>query len=92
MCACSVTQSFPTLCDHWTAAHQPPLSMGFSRQEYWHELPSPPPGDPPNPGIKLVSPELQVDSLPLGHWGSLEIALFSFKKGCYKSYQALAGM
>ena len=35
----------------WTIAHQAPLSMGFSRQEYWNGLPSPPPGDLPDPGI-----------------------------------------
>ena len=39
----------------WTVAHQAPLSMGFSRQEYWSGLPFPSPGDLPNPGIKLVS-------------------------------------
>ena len=39
-----------------TLAHQAPLSMGFSRQEYWSRLPFSPPGDPPNPGIKLESP------------------------------------
>ena len=38
----------------WTVAHQSPLSMGFSRQEYWSGLPFPPPGDLPNPGIELV--------------------------------------
>ena len=38
----------------WTAAHQAPLSMGFSRQEYWSGLPCPP-GDLPNPGIEPVS-------------------------------------
>ena len=38
-----------------TVAHQAPLSMGFSRQEYWSELPFPPPGDLPDPGIKTVS-------------------------------------
>ena len=38
--------------------------MEFSRQEYWSGLPSPPPGDPPNPGIKPRSPTLQADSLP----------------------------
>ena len=37
---------------------------GFSRQEYWSGLPCPPPGDLPNPGIKLRSPALQADSLP----------------------------
>ena len=39
----------------WTVAHQAPLSMGFSRQEHWSRLPSPPPRDLPNPGIELVS-------------------------------------
>ena len=54
----------------WTEAHQTPLSMGFSRQEYWSRLPCPPPGDLPNPGIKpasILSPALQADSLPLSH-------------------------
>ena len=42
------------LCERqWTAAHQIPLSMRFSRQEYWSWLPSPPPGDLPDPGITL---------------------------------------
>ena len=39
----------------WTVAHQAPLSMGFSRQEYWSGLPCPPPGDLPNTGIKPTS-------------------------------------
>jgi len=39
----------------WTAARQAPLSMGFSRQEYWSGWPCPPLGDLPNPGIKLTS-------------------------------------
>ena len=39
----------------WTVARQAPLSMGFSRQEYWSGLPCPPPGDLPHPGTKLVS-------------------------------------
>ena len=45
----------------WTVAHQAPLSMGFSRQEYCSGLPCPPPGDLPDPGIKpksLTSPAL----------------------------------
>ncbi|CAI9171400.1 unnamed protein product [Rangifer tarandus platyrhynchus] len=50
----------------WTVAHQFPLSMGFSRQEYWHGLLCLPPGDLPNPGIKPRSPTLQADSLPSG--------------------------
>ena len=39
----------------WTVVHQAPLSMGFSKQEYWSGLPCPPPGDLPDPGIKLAS-------------------------------------
>ena len=45
----------------WTVARQAPLSMGFSRQEYWSGLPCPPPGHLPNPGIQpasLMSPAL----------------------------------
>ena len=42
----------------WTVAHLVPLPMGFNRQEYWSGLLFPTPGDPPNPGIKLVSPAL----------------------------------
>ena len=45
----------------WTVACQAPLSMGFSRQEYWSGLPGPPPGDLPDPGIEpsfLMSPAL----------------------------------
>ena len=45
----------------WTVAHQASLSMGFSRQEYWSELPCHPPGDFPNPGIQptsIMSPAL----------------------------------
>ena len=41
-----------------TVAHQAPLSMGFSRQEYWSMLPFPPPGHLPDPGIKLTSSAL----------------------------------
>ena len=48
----------------WTVAHQAPLSMEFSRQEYWSGLPCPPPGDLPNPRIEPKSPSLQADSLP----------------------------
>ena len=51
----------------WTVARQAPLSMEFSRQEYWSGLSSSPPGDRPNPGIEHISPGLQVDSLPLSH-------------------------
>ena len=42
----------------WTVAQQAPLSMGFSRQEYWSGLPCPPPGDLPVPGIEPRSPRI----------------------------------
>ena len=48
----------------WTISYQAPLSMEFSRQEYWSGLPFPPPGDLPDPGIKPKSPTLQADALP----------------------------
>ena len=48
---------------YWTIAHQAPLSMGFSRQEYCSGLPFPSPGDLPNPRIKPRSPALQADAL-----------------------------
>ena len=48
----------------WTVSRQVPLSMEFSRQEYWSGLPFPSPGDLPDPGIEPGSPALQADSLP----------------------------
>ena len=59
-----VTQWCPTLETPWTVARKVPLSMGFSRQEYWSGLPFPCPGDLPDPGIEPMSPALQTDSLP----------------------------
>ena len=60
-----VTQLCPPLCDPMDCvAHQTPLSMGFSRQEYWSGLPFPSPEDCPDLGIKPQSPALQADSLP----------------------------
>ena len=63
-CSMSVTQSCLILVTLWAVAHQVPLSMRFSRQEYWSGLPFPSPGDLPNSGIKPTSPALQADSLP----------------------------
>ena len=70
-----------------TVACQAPLSMVFSRQEYWSGLPCSPPGHLPNPGIKLMAPSLQADSLPLSHQGSplsvISFAnIFSHSIGC----------
>ena len=58
------------LANLWTGARQAPLSLGFSRQEYWSGLPRPPPEDLPDPDIKPASPAWQADSLPLSHLGS----------------------
>ena len=59
-----VSQSCLILLDFMDYSCQAPLSMGFSRQEYWNGLPFPSPGDLPNLGIEPRSPALQVDSLP----------------------------
>ena len=79
----------------WTITHQAPLSMGFSRQEYWSGLPCPSSGDPPNPGmehISLLSPVL-YNKCPMGspslhlelhysnHWSYKTVSLIS----CFKS-------
>ena len=64
----------------WTVACQAPLSMGFSRQEYWSGLPFPSPGDLPDPGIKPGSPALRADALPSeapGKLGSMCILILN---------------
>ena len=59
-----VAQSCLTICNPMDCvALQAPLSMDFYRQEHWSVQTFPPPGDLPNPGIKLRSPTLQADSL-----------------------------
>ena len=63
----------PLFATPWTLALGAPLSIGFPRQEYWIELPFPPPEDLPDTGFEPaspVSPAWQVDSLPLSHLGS----------------------
>ena len=61
-CMCVlVTQSCLTLCNPMNCSRQAPLSIGFSRQEYWSGLPFPSPGDLPNQGIEHRSPALQAD-------------------------------
>ena len=68
----------------WTAARQAPLSMGFSRQEYWSGLPRPPPGDLPDPGIEPCLPHLlhwQAGSLPLAPPGNPSVWHFILKLG-----------
>ena len=64
VCACTrvcvhaqLLSCFKLFATSWPVAHQAPLSMGFSKQEYWSGLPFPPPGDLPDPGIKSTSLE-----------------------------------
>ena len=63
----------------WTVVHQAPLSVGFSRQEYWGGLPCPPPGDLPRPGIEpaaLTSPALAGRFLTTGvTWEALPLSV-----------------
>ena len=68
--ACSVTQSCPIFATPWTVAHQAPLSMRFSRQEYWNGLPFPPPEDLPNPRIKPESLASQASSALAGRFST----------------------
>ena len=60
-CGGLVAKSCPTLATPWTVARHTPLSMGFSRQEYWSGLPFPSPREFP---VGDLNPALQADSLP----------------------------
>ena len=70
----------------WTVALQAPLSVGFSRQEYWSGLPCPPPGDLPNPGVKptsLKSPAVADGFFTTSTtWGAQEQAQSVTRSGC----------
>ena len=70
----------------WTVAHWAPLSMEFSRQEYWSEEPFLSPGDLPNPGIKPWSPALQADSLPseLQEQSKMSVSIYISKVACHQ--------
>ena len=73
----SVASDSPT---PWTVAHQGPLSMEFSRQEYWSGLPFPSLGDLPNPRIKSVSPVLANEFFTTKPLGSLTDYMQKAKK------------
>ena len=77
-------ESNPTLCDTLNyIAHQAPLSMGFSRQEYWSGLLFPLPGNLPNPGIYPASPEFLVHCRwILYHWATWEAFVIYRKQLC----------
>ena len=72
-CCALCAQSCPTLATPWSITCQAPLFMGFPTQEYWSGLPSPPPGNLPNPGIGPMSPA----SL---HWQAHHRKLTQFPK------------
>ena len=71
----SVTVPCLTLVTPWTVARQAPLSMGFSRQEYWNRLPFPSAGDLSDPGDEPVSPALA------GGFFTTEPPVWSLRKG-----------
>ena len=75
-----------------TVVHQAPLSMEFSRQEYWSGLPSSPPGDLPNPGIKpesLVSPALPGRFLPREPPGKPSYGTIKYLVPCISAFRWL---
>ena len=75
-----VAKLYPTPGTPWTVAHQAPLSMGFSRQEYWSGLPFSSAGDLPSSGIKPRSLALLADSSPTelqGKFSSYSVSQFS---------------
>ena len=75
---CSVAQLCQLIATPWTVPCQAPLSMEFSKQEYWSGLPFPPPGDLPNPGTEPKSPVLAGRSFyhcaPILVWGAIKMA------------------
>ena len=93
--SCSVcVQLFAT---PWPVAHQTPLSMGFSRQEYSSGLPCPPPGDLPDPGIEplsLMSPSLSGSffTIPPYKIKSLKSSLASFKINNCWGFEAIQNL
>ena len=76
--SCSVVSDYSAT--PWTVTHQAPLSMEFSRQEYWSGLPFPSPGNHPNPRIEPRSSALQASTLLLSHPGSPSLMRFSRKQ------------
>ena len=81
-CYCSVAKSCPTLLQShvWAVARQAPLSMGFSRQEYWSGLPFPSPGNLPNPGVKPISPASAGKFFTTESPGKSKVPLYLFFK------------
>ena len=78
-----VAKSCLTLCNPIVAC-QAPLSMGFSRQEYWSGLPFPSPGDLPHPGIEPRSPALQADAFTI--WATREAVYCPEREAIFPSH------
>ena len=76
VCVCVSCSVVSSLCDPMD--HQTPLSMEFSRQEYWSGLSFISPGDLLDPGIKPRSPALQADSLPSKLPGNPHICVYTY--------------
>ena len=73
----------------WTVAHQAPLSMGFSRHEYWSGFPFPSPGDLPDPGIEPSSLAFQADALTSEPPGNYIVTILDFTYSQPNSYITL---
>ena len=74
----------------WIVAHQAPLSMRFSRQEYWSGLPFPSPGDLSDPGMEPRSPPSRVDSLPSEPPGKAFLGVVEIKRPDRRKNQVYA--
>ena len=70
-----------------TVAHQAPLSLGFSRQQYWSGLPFPPPGDLPNPGMEPVSLNICIGRQVLYHCVTWEAPLLRYPRSTFEKLE-----
>ena len=87
MCVSSVSHVHSAI--PWTAAHWVPLSMGFSRQEYWSGLPFLPVGDLPNPVIEPPSPVSPTLAGRLYHWATWEAHIYIYISNSKTEYEDL---
>ena len=79
-CTCSVTSVVPDSATPWTVAHQAPLSMGFSRQDYWSGLPCSSPRDLPHPHLLCIL-HCRWILHPLSHLGSPSLDIGALNPG-----------
>ena len=90
ICSAVSLQLCLILCAPRTVAHQPPLSMGFSKQEYWDGLPFPPPGDLPHQRMKLMSLVSSVWACVFftscTTWENIEVYVYIFANDMWPSF------